>query len=74
MTNIERVTIVLSNPLMKSVTTAIERGAFVTSTAAVRRAAQLWSVAPARHGPTVAAPGIADDDEPDGPHAFTYLR
>ena len=62
MSNIDRVTIVLSDPMKNCVTAAIACGAFVTSNAAFRRAALMWGAAPERRPPAIEAPGIADDE------------
>jgi hypothetical protein len=61
MSNIKRVTIVISEPMMDSVRTAVERGAFITTNDAFRGAAQMWCVAPERRPHTIDAPSIASD-------------
>ena len=73
MSHMERVTIVISHSMMKGISAAIERGAFVTSRSHFIRAAQLWSAAPERHQPAVEAPGIADNG-PIGVQAFQHSR
>ena len=59
MSNIKRVTIVLSDPMAERLREALAAGAFTATHETIHRAARLWSTAPER--PSIEAPSIAVD-------------
>jgi Arc/MetJ-type ribon-helix-helix transcriptional regulator len=59
MSNIKRVTIVLSDPMVDRIHEALAAGAFTTTHETIHRAARRWSTAPER--PAIEAPSIAAD-------------
>jgi hypothetical protein len=73
MSNITRVTIVLSNSMVDCVRQALAAGAFTATHEAIHCAARRWSAAPQRHPPGVAAPSIAAD-QAIAPQAVHHTR
>jgi len=61
MSNIERVTIVLSSPMIDRIRAALAAGAFSTPRETIHRAARQWCAAPERRRPIIDAPSIAGD-------------
>jgi len=59
MSNIKRVTIVLSDPMVDRIREALAAGAFTASQETIHRAARRWSAA--RERPAIEAPSIAAD-------------
>ena len=59
MSNIKRVTIVLSDPMVERIREALAAGAFTASHDTIHRAARRWSAAHER--PAIEAPSIAAD-------------
>jgi Arc/MetJ-type ribon-helix-helix transcriptional regulator len=59
MSNIKRVTIVLSDPMVDRIREALAAGAFTISHETIQRAARRWSAA--RERPAIEAPSIAAD-------------
>jgi hypothetical protein len=59
MSNIKRVTIVLSDPMVDRIREALAAGVFTVTHETIQRAARRWSAAPGR--PAIQAPSIAAD-------------
>jgi Arc/MetJ-type ribon-helix-helix transcriptional regulator len=74
MSNIKRVTIVLSKSMTESMKAAIERGAFVAANDDFHRAARLWCAVAERRSPAIEAPSIAGDEPTDPSRALQYSR